>query len=81
MFVGRALLRTARTAAVVTVGSAALQQQHARCGWFSKSDAPSSGTAAQKRDAEIAELRAKLGPLAALDLNGDGKVRARSRDS
>lgn len=66
---GRLVLRTARAAPLVACGTAS----HCLFGRQSREEA--ERLAEEQRKAEAAaSLRAKLGPLASMDLNGDGKI-------
>ncbi|KAJ8612223.1 hypothetical protein CTAYLR_002924 [Chrysophaeum taylorii] len=62
-------LRALRGAAFVACGSYCAQ--HAQCGFFGKS---STDLAKEEEEQQKRDIKAKLGPLASLDLNGDGKV-------
>lgn len=72
-----AAARCARAVPLVVCGSVA-SHPPSQCGWFGRGKSDSQRLEDEKRrlEEEVAALRARLGPLAALDLNGDGVVDA-----
>ena len=74
MFASRLALRGLRAAPLAACAAGATQKP-ADCGWFGgKSEAAKLEAEKKRLEEEMAAVREKLGVLAALDLNGDGKV-------
>eukprot|EP00631_Chrysoreinhardia_giraudii_P004126 CAMPEP_0197416202 /NCGR_PEP_ID=MMETSP1170-20131217/2564_1 /TAXON_ID=54406 /ORGANISM="Sarcinochrysis sp, Strain CCMP770" /LENGTH=223 /DNA_ID=CAMNT_0042943085 /DNA_START=24 /DNA_END=695 /DNA_ORIENTATION=+ len=72
----RTLLRpSVRSLPVVACGTyLTATAPRTQCGWFGKTGAEIAEEDEARRRQEAQAIRAKLGPLASLDLNGDGKV-------
>ena len=76
MFASRLALRGLRAAPLAACAAGATQKP-ADCGWFGgKSEAAKLEAEKKRLEEEMRAVREKLGVLAALDLNKDGKVDA-----